>query len=94
MSKFKIFVSQDKFARIAQILLKVANVKHNWKTQNSKILLKNAWKIDMPLASKVEKLAHNFARWHAKLENWHGLGTLTRSLARWHVKMRSWHIGT
>ena len=29
ISKFKLFVSRDKFSRIAQIHLKLANVKHN-----------------------------------------------------------------
>ena len=51
MSKFKLFVPQDKFSRIAQIFLKFSNGKHDWKIE------KFFWKT-------VEKLAkdlHAFA---------------------------------
>ena len=36
MPKFKFFVSQDKFPRIAQMFLKFANIEHNLKIQKLK----------------------------------------------------------
>ena len=83
MSKFKLFVSQDKFSRIVQIFLKFASVIHNWKIQKFKNCFKNV--------EKLEKLAPLLVRWHTKLSNWHAFGLLARLLACWHVKMRSCH---
>ena len=58
MSKFKFFVSRDKFSRIAQIFLKFAmqmlNITEKFK--NWKILWKNSWKIGM-----------HFGRWGWKI---------------------------
>ena len=39
MSKFKFFVLQDKFYRIAQMLLNFANVKCTWKIENFKNII-------------------------------------------------------
>ena len=39
MSKFKFFVLQDKFSRIAQMLLNFANVKCTWKIENFKNII-------------------------------------------------------
>ena len=74
MSKFRLFASRDTFSKIAQVFLKFANVKHNWKIQR----LKN---------SSEKQLKNWHAFWQAKLKNWHALSHL---LARWDVKMRSW----
>ena len=97
MSKFKFFVSQDKFSIIAQIFLKFANVQHNWKIQNWKIILKNSWKIGTPFDRQSWKIVSPLAYWHTKLDNWYTFGTLACLLARWHVKnetlARVWHFG-
>ena len=93
MSKFKFFVSHDKFSRIAQIFLKFANVEHNWKIQKLK---KNFCKI-------VERLVCLFVGEVEKLARLWNIGTpiwlIGTPLARWHVcwnvdmldvEMKSW----
>ena len=96
MSKFEFFVSQDKFSRTAQISLKFAYVKHNWKFKNLEMLFKNSWKIGMPfgrrswkigtssgtLTHQVEKLA---CLWLVGMPSW----IISTSLACWYVY---WHV--
>ena len=72
---------------MAQIFLKFANVKHNWKIQRLKIFLNNSGKVGT-LFGKVEKLARLWhvgtpsckigtsARWHITMSRWHAFGTL------------------
>ena len=82
--KFKFFVSRDKFARIAQIFLKFANVEHNWKIQKLKNYFENIWKIATPFGRRIWKIGTSLTCWQAKLNNWHTFGWLARFLARWH----------
>ena len=84
MSKFKLFVSRDKFFRSAQIFLKFVNVTHNWKIQKLKTLLKNS----RPFCQVKLKNWHTF--WHVGTPSWK-IGT---PLARWHVGTPIWIIGT
>ena len=85
MSKFKFFVSGDKFSITVQILSLTEKFK------NQKILLKNSWKTGTPFCKHSWKIGMPLARWNTKLNNWHTFCTLTRLMARSHVKMRSWH---
>ena len=95
MSKFKFFISRDKFSRIAQIFLKFANVKHDWKIRK----LKNYF----------EKCLKNwYAFWQVKFKNRYAFGTLARQVEKlaslWHVYgtlarkneklARFWRVGT
>ena len=85
MSKFKFFISWKIFSRIADIVLKLANVKHNSKIQDSKIQ-----KVAHLLAGQAEKLADILTRCRVKLKIWHAIATLEH-----HVKRlaRHWHVG-
>ena len=89
---------RDNVSRIAQIFLKFADVKHNWKIQKFKNIFfgKVVSKLECLLDGEVKNFARLLARWHASLKNWQALGTLAYQveklahlLARWHVKMRS-----
>ena len=77
------FVELPKYSSNLQILSTVK------KSRNSKILLRNSWKIGTPSGRQSWKICKPLASWHAKLKNWHSFGTLARLLARWHVKLRS-----
>ena len=99
ISKFKVFASRDKFSRIAQILLKVAQLK-NCKTCTTekfkywKILSKNRWKIGAPfdtLACQIEKLARlgTLPCQVEKLAQILHVGTLARK----NEKLAHWHMG-
>ena len=89
MSKFKFFVSRNKFSIIAKIFLKSPNVTHNWNIQKWKFsfekYLKNwyafgrrSWKIGTP--SFI--ISTPLARW-----NW----IFDTPLTFWHDKLYNWH---
>ena len=89
---------RDNVSRIAQIFLKFADVKHNWKIQKLKNIFfgKVVGKLACLLDGDVKNFARLLASWHASLKNWQAFGTLAYQveklahlLARWHVKMRS-----
>ena len=69
LSKFKFFVSRDKFSSYPQIFLKFANVKHNWKIRKlNKILfwkIPKNWHVYWDAAHQNEKLARLwYVYWH------------------------------
>ena len=71
MSKFRLFVSRDEFSKIAQVFLKFANVKHNWKIQR----LKNWHAFWQAKLKNWHALSHLLARWHVKMRSWDAFGT-------------------
>ena len=90
MPELKLFALRDKFSRIAHILLKLANIEHNWKIKNLIILLKISFV--RLLAGEVGKLAH---LWHVDRTSWIISTSLADWQIYWHVKMRSWNaLGT
>ena len=78
MPKFKLFVSQSKLSRIAQIFLKCENLNIAEKFRNEKFFLINGWKIGAPfgtLTRQVEKLTRI---WYASRLGWKIGTTLAR----------------
>lgn len=94
MSKFKFIASRDKFSRMAQILMKFANVKHKWKIQKSiffwKIVEKLTWLWHVGTPSWITGTP--LASWQAKLNNWLAFGTLASLMSHCYVGTQKWEV--
>ena len=69
ISKFKFFVSWEKFSRIAHTFLKFEDVKHTWQVLKLKNYFENSWKIVPVFGRRTWILGMPLGTWACK-NNW------------------------